>query len=53
MQSLTIFLLLTTVGAAIFFYFRSRRGLDRLIDRRDTKKPQDSAESTSKSDENT
>jgi len=52
MQSLMILLLAITVGAAVFFYFRSRRGLERLIDRRDTNKPQDSAESASKSDQN-
>ncbi len=52
MQSLTILLLAITVGAALFFYLRSRRALDGLIDRRDTNKPQDSAETPSKPDQN-
>ena len=51
MQSLTIFLLAVTVGAAVFFYLRSRRGLDRLIDRRETDKQQDSVDTGSKPDQ--
>ncbi|MGB5833791.1 MAG: hypothetical protein WBG92_17625 [Thiohalocapsa sp.] len=51
MQSLTMFLLAVTVGAAVFFYLRSRRALDRLIDQRETKNQQDSADIGSKPDQ--
>jgi hypothetical protein len=51
MQPLTIFLLAVTIGAAVYFYLRSRRGLDRLIERRDTDKQEDSADTGSKPDQ--